>query len=72
MTDLLSKAFKKASELPDESQDSIAKRLLEEIEDELKWSSSFEESKDKLTAMSEKALEQSRNSKTIKAGFDEI
>jgi hypothetical protein len=65
MTDLLSKAFKKASELSDESQDSIAKRLLEEIEDELKWSRSFEESKDKLTAMSENALEQSRNSKTL-------
>jgi len=72
MTDLLSKAFKKASELSNESQDSIAKRLLEEIEDELKWSHSFEESKDKLAAMSEKALKQSRNLKTVKAGFDEI
>lgn len=60
MTELLSLAFKKASELSNDSQDLLAKRLLEEIEDELKWNKSFEDSKDKLSALAEKAIQQSK------------
>ena len=37
MTELLSKAFKKAAALSEDSQDSIANRLLEENEDKKKW-----------------------------------
>ncbi len=58
MTELLSKAFKKASELSVDSQDSLAKRLLEEIDDELKWNKSFEDSKGKLTTLASKAINQ--------------
>ncbi|HAX49243.1 MAG TPA: hypothetical protein PK605_15635 [Ignavibacteria bacterium] len=72
MTDLLSKAFKKASELSEDSQDSIANRLLEEIEDEIKWNNSFESSKDKLSAMATEAVNKSDRGKTLKIGFDEI
>lgn len=60
MTELQSIAFEKASELSDDSQDSIAKRLLEEIEDELKWNKSFENSRDKLTTLASKAIYQSK------------
>ncbi len=69
MTDLLSKAFKKASELSEDSQDSIANRLLEEIEDEIKWNNSFESSKDKLSAMVTEAVNKSDRGKTLKIGF---
>ncbi|MEO8514874.1 MAG: hypothetical protein ABI543_15050 [Ignavibacteria bacterium] len=72
MTELLSKAFKKASELSDDSQDLIANRLLEEIEDELKWNRSFEDSKDKLSVLADKAIQQSEENKTRKIGFDEL
>jgi len=72
MTDLLSKAFKKASELSEDSQDSIANRLLEEIEDEIKWNNSFESSKDKFSAMATEAVNKSDRGKTLKIGFDEI
>ena len=72
MTELLSKAFKKAAALSEDSQNSIANRLLEEIEDELNWNNSFETSKDKLTAMADKAINESNGAKTRKIGFDEI
>ncbi len=72
MTDLLTKAFKIASELPDDTQDSIAKQILDEIEYEMKWERSFEASKDKLNSLAEKAIRQSKENKTIKTGFDEI
>jgi hypothetical protein len=72
MTDLLSKAFKKASELPKESQDNIAKRLLDEIEDELKWQNSFENSVSKLKVLADKALAEHEDGKTLKISFDEL
>lgn len=72
MTELLSKAFKKASELPDDSQNELAKKLIEEIEDELNWNKSFVNSKDKLTLMAEKAIKESEDIKTLKKGFDEL
>jgi mRNA-degrading endonuclease RelE of RelBE toxin-antitoxin system len=72
MTELLSKAFKKASELPEDSQNILAKKLLEEIEDELKWEETFEKSKNKLQKMGDKAMEESNSGKTKKIGFDEL
>ncbi|MBZ0202082.1 MAG: hypothetical protein K8I03_03600 [Ignavibacteria bacterium] len=71
MTKLLSKAFEKASELSDDSQDLLAKRLLEEIEDELKWNRSFDDSKAVLNSLAAKAIEQSKEHKTRKIGFDQ-
>lgn len=41
MTALLRRAFEEAEKLPDEDQDAIASRLLEEVEDERKWNASF-------------------------------
>lgn len=72
MTSLLSKAFKKASQLPKSVQDEIALELLEDIESELKWDKAFAESHDKLEKLADKALEEFKAGKTKKMGFDEI
>ena len=37
MSDILTKAFKKASKLPKNLQEEIARQLLDDIEGELKW-----------------------------------
>jgi hypothetical protein len=51
MTKLLSKAFEKAKNLPENIQDEIAKNLLEDIEGELKWDDTLKKSKEKLKKM---------------------
>ncbi len=61
MTDLLKKAIKKTSVLPDDEQDKIAQIILDEIEDEKKWNLQFKNSQDELLILAERAL----NSKTI-------
>ena len=44
MTDLLEKAFAKATRLPDDEQDAFARWLMDELESERHWSRSFETS----------------------------
>ena len=61
MTDLLKKAIKKTSVLPDDEQDKIAQIILNEIEDEKKLNLQFKNSQDELLILAERAL----NSKTI-------
>jgi len=51
MTKLLEKAFKRASKLPDSSQDAIAAIILEELEDEKKWETSFANSQESLSTL---------------------
>ncbi|ODS32850.1 MAG: hypothetical protein SCARUB_02009 [Candidatus Scalindua rubra] len=72
MTKLLSKAFEKAKNLPENIQDEIAKNLLEDIEGELKWNDTLKKSKEKLEKMASKALENFRAGRTHKKGFDEL
>jgi hypothetical protein len=72
MTELLSKAFQKASKLSEDTQNLLAKKLLDEIDDELKWDDSFQKSKDKLQTLANKAITESNNNKTKKIGFDEL
>ncbi len=58
MTDLLQRAFKVASELPEEQQDMLAQILLDEIESERKWDELFcrPESEELLNRMAEETL----------------
>ncbi|HUT37192.1 MAG TPA: hypothetical protein VNE39_27170 [Planctomycetota bacterium] len=56
MTQLLEKAFAKASRLPDAEQDALAAVLLSEMESEARWQKSFAESADKLAALADEAL----------------
>ena len=58
MTQLLEKAFEKASELPEEEQDDLAAFILEELESERQWEQAFSESQDELERLADEALEE--------------
>lgn len=60
MTQLLKRAFDKASEGPEELQDAIAALILAELESERRWDESFARSQDALTALAEEALAEHR------------
>jgi hypothetical protein len=55
MTDLLERAFAKASELPEDEQNRIAAALLDELADERKWDEAFESSQNELAALADEA-----------------
>lgn len=54
MTNLLEKAFNRASKLPDSSQGAVATIILEELEDEKKWETSFANSQESLSTLATK------------------
>jgi hypothetical protein len=60
MTKLLQKAFEEAEKLPEQEQNAIAARLLEEIESEQRWDDAFAKSGDLLTRLAEEALAEHR------------
>jgi hypothetical protein len=57
MTKLLAQAFEKASQLPENLQDELAKELIDALTWEARWDKSLAESSDQLDKMAEKALE---------------
>jgi len=72
MTTLLESAFEKISALPEMEQNIYAKNLLEEIESEKKWDSSFSESEDILSQMADSALEDFKNNDTKPLTQDQL
>ena len=64
MTKLLTEAFEKASRLSPDEQDQVARWLLEELEEELKWSAAFAASQDALSKLADAALEEHRRGRT--------
>jgi hypothetical protein len=72
MTRLLEQAFKKASELPETEQDSLAKWLLEELESEREWDRLFAQSQDALGQLAKEALEAHQRGKTKPMDFDRL
>ena len=64
MTELLQQAFEKASSLPEKEQDSFARFLISEIEDETQWEASFAGSQDELALMAREALAEYKAGKT--------
>jgi hypothetical protein len=72
MSKLLTQAFEKASELPDDLQDQLAMEVIDEIEWESRWDQTLANSQDKLEQMAEKAEKEYRSGKTKKMGFDEL
>jgi hypothetical protein len=64
MTRLLAKAFEKASHLPPDEQDELARWLLEELEDEARWDAAFAASQDALSKLADEALEDRRQGRT--------
>jgi hypothetical protein len=72
MTKLLQEAFKRASELPETDQDTLARWLLEELESEREWDRAFAESPDVLDRLAREALEAHRQGKTKPMDFDRL
>jgi trehalose-6-phosphate synthase len=64
MTTLLAKAFAEAMKLSPEEQDAFARWMLDELEDEARWSRSFAESLDILEQLADEALDELRAGKT--------
>lgn len=55
MTSLLEQAIAEIQKLSPDSQDAIAAFILEELADEQRWQSSFDQSNDLLAAMAKEA-----------------
>lgn len=72
MTKLLKKAFDKASKLPIDLQNHIAQDLINEIEWEMKWDGTLENSCDLIEYMAHQALEEFESGKTQERGIDEL
>ncbi len=72
MTKLLAQAFDKASELPENLQDELARELLEELAGEARWDRTLEQSADAIDRMAEQALREYRAGQTKEMGFDEL
>jgi hypothetical protein len=74
MTKLLQQAFQEAQKLSDHLQDEIAQNLLADIENELKWQKTLENSDmnlDILRQMAQAALIEDQEGKTEEKGFGE-
>ncbi len=72
MTQLLEKAFKKVSELPEIEQNVIAKWLIDELESEKKWEKLFAESEDLLEKLADEALAEHAQGKTRLLDIDKL
>lgn len=64
MTELLRKAFEKASELAPDEQDALAQTLIRELEDEKTWDTALSETQDELASLADAALQEHRAGKT--------
>jgi len=72
MTDLLEKAFAKASKLSPEQQDAVAQWLLKEMESETRWDRTFANSQDALSKLGAEALAEHRQSQTEELDADQL
>lgn len=72
MTTNLTQLLEKAATLPDVIQEEIALQWLDDIENELQWQSTLEQPQPKLEQLALAALQQAKQGKTIKKGFDEL
>jgi hypothetical protein len=64
MTKLLERAFKEASKLPENEQNSLAQWVLDELEAERKWDKAFAGSEKVLDKLANEALKENRLGKT--------
>lgn len=73
MNTLLTEAFNKAQNLPDDLQSELAKQLIEDIENELNWQQTLSQPEhSKLEELAAKALRDSISGQTKKMGFDQL
>jgi len=72
MTKLLKQAFEKASQLPGNLQDELARELLQDMQAEQKWDETLVESQDILNSLAKDALKQHKTGRTKLMGPDEL
>jgi hypothetical protein len=72
MTANFTQLLEKAATLPDAIQEEIALQWLDDIENELQWQATLEQPQPKLEQLALAALQQAKQGKTIKKGFDEL
>ena len=72
MTKLLKKAFSKASRLPDEEQNTLAKRVLAEINAEHRWDKLFTSTQDGLAKLAEDTLAKHHSGETKRFNVDDL
>lgn len=72
MTALLEQALAEVHKLPPDQQDVIASLILEELDDEEKWSRAFAQSQDALARLADKVRAEKRAGKVKPMGFGEL
>jgi hypothetical protein len=72
MTKLLQQAFDRASSLPSDLQDQLARELIVKIESEMQWDNSFENSQEQLHKLGKKALDDLKAGRGQDTGFDKL
>ncbi|MBN1355755.1 hypothetical protein JXA40_05730 [bacterium] len=72
MTKILKKAFDEVSKLPIDLQNQIAQELIDEIEWEMKWDETLENSSDFLEHLANSALNDFERGQTLEKGIDEL
>ncbi len=72
MTELLKKAFEKASQLPVDEQDRFGAWMLVELDSEERWNDLFARSQDMLAKMADEALAEHRAGKTAPLNPDNL
>jgi len=72
MTDLLQKAFDRVSQLPPDEQDSIAVRLLAEIEEESAFDRKIAASAPRLASLAKEALKEFNTGETEELDPDRL
>ena len=72
MTQLLEKAFKRVSKLPEIEQNVMAKWLIDELKSEKKWEKVFAESEDILEKLADEALAELAQGKTKPLDIDKL
>jgi hypothetical protein len=72
MTKLLNHAFEKASGLPEDLQDQLAREFLEELEWESRWDETLASSQEALERLAEQAEQEYQAGETKEMGFDDL
>lgn len=72
MTPHFAQVVEKVATLPAVIQEEIALQWLDDVENELQWQATLEQPQPKLEQLALAALQQAKQGKTIKKGFDEL
>ena len=72
MTTLLEKALAEVAKLAPEAQDALAALILEELDDEQRWDTTFAATQPQLAKLAEKVRGAIRAGRVRNMGFDEL